>query len=453
MPLRTKMIVVIVILLLGGVMLFLFRKTVRIPSRTTYSQKLLSLQKSARAGALVKNNSNHMYGLKFFDHLPKLNFDEFTEILSIEDGLVELECNVTIQKLLQYLYDNHLTLLVIPDMAHLTIGGIVAGIGGGSASFRHGFFHEQILDCEVLLRNGDVVRCSRQERPDLFYALPNSLGTIGYITKMRMKTVPLPGKYVRTRNLLFQTPRDFFDAIQHYQQLITCDFLDGTIFGPDSLVLVVGQYENNPAVVDNVVNDKIYWKSLIEDEEQCFEFLDYVYRFDTDLYYTSKDIPGTFGKILRSRSFRRLVPKSAVSTVKKLVPKLGIFDTNIGDIVQDVMIPFSRMREFFAWFQDNVGLYPLYVVPAESHEEFAFWPKTKLCDFGIGYGVEIDDAKSKTKSIEEKMLELGGRKLLYTQSPMTQENFWPIYDPGNVYSKIREKYSASGPNVWEKIAS
>ena len=48
-----------------------------------------------------------------------------------------------------------------------------------------------------------------------------------------------------------------------YQQDRTVDFLDGTIYGKNHFVLVVGKYKKRPdGPLDNFVNDKIYWKAI-----------------------------------------------------------------------------------------------------------------------------------------------------------------------------------------------
>jgi delta24-sterol reductase len=43
---------------------------------------------------------------------------------------------------------------------------------------------------ELVLANGDVVRCTKDEKPDLFYSVPWSYGTLGFLTAVEIEIVP-----------------------------------------------------------------------------------------------------------------------------------------------------------------------------------------------------------------------------------------------------------------------
>ena len=94
---------------------------------------------------------------------------------------------------------------VVPELKSITIGGAVVGVGVESSSFRsvsiasgccrnrhcrYGFVHETILEMEVLLANGEVLICTPDnEHSDLFFAIPNSYGTFGYILRLKGECV------------------------------------------------------------------------------------------------------------------------------------------------------------------------------------------------------------------------------------------------------------------------
>ena len=48
------------------------------------------------------------------------------------------------------------------------------------------------------------------------------------------------------------------------------------------------------------------------------------------------------------------------------------------------------------------------------------------------------------------MIELGGRKLLYSIHQMSDKKFWSIYDK-NKYDELRKKYNSKFPNLFEKL--
>ena len=419
-----------------------------------YLEKVSTLSSAIKDsnGFIVKKNSNHVFGLNTFSRASKIDMSHFTDICILahtftkDKNYIEVESSVTIKQVLDYLIPKGYILNVIPDMSHLTMGGIISGIGGGSASFRYGYFHESLLSFEMVLGDGTFLHCSRSENEELFYAVPNLLGTLGYITKLTIQ-IRQCKPYVETTNMVCKNAEDFFDLLQICRKQPDIDFLDGTIFGESLFILVVGTFCQKPnKKPDNFINDKIYWKSITTEKYHVFKTIDYIYRWDTDLYYTSMNIP----QWLNNPKIRRLVPKKCINLVKKILPYLGV-DNDIQDIVQDVLIPFKKAKEFYEWYDKTIGLYPVYICPAVSAEKFTFWNETSgLCDFGIGYGVEIDKPAEKTQKIEQEMMRLGGKKLLYTKTRLTEDEFWSIYDK-TVYQSLRSKYNSRFPNLYEKI--
>ena len=98
--------------------------------------KVLDLQKQIRnADEIVKKNSSHIFGLKKIDAPTKVDLSYFNNILALNQDTITVESNVTIKAILDYLIPKGYILNVTPDMSHLTMGGIIAGVGGGSSTF------------------------------------------------------------------------------------------------------------------------------------------------------------------------------------------------------------------------------------------------------------------------------------------------------------------------------
>ena len=410
--------------------------------------KILKLQQQIRDtdNQIVKKNGNHIFGLKTIKKATQIDLSHFNDILAMNQDTITVESSVTIKSILDYLIPKGYILNVTPDMSHLTIGGIIAGIGGGSATFRHGYFHESVTQFDIIIGNGDLLTCTPTQNSDLFYATANTLGTLGYITQLTLK-IRKCKPYVKTQNIYYQDAETFFAALEKYQADESIDFLDGTIFGKTSFILVIGKFQDNvEGELDNFVNDKIYWKSIQTEKEHWFKTGDYIYRWDTDMYYTSMVIPAW----MNNRMVRKCVPAATIPYIKKAMRYIGVDNNDIMDIVSDVLIPFPKMRDFYTWYDKEISLYPIYICPAQSGDNFSFWKKGLHCDFGIGYGIETDEAAKKRNKIEQKMLELGGRKLLYSRTKMKEDDFWKIYDKKK-YMALREKYHAKSPQWYDKI--
>ena len=123
-------------------------------SRVPYTERVYAaqIQLQSSDGNVVSKHSNHEYGLARLS-LPKLDLSSFDDIEYIPSELfVTVGSAVTIRQILSFLIDRSLVLSVIPDLGHLTMGGIVAGIGGGSRSFKNGYFHELVVEMDFLLK-------------------------------------------------------------------------------------------------------------------------------------------------------------------------------------------------------------------------------------------------------------------------------------------------------------
>ena len=70
------------------------------------------------------------------------------------------------------------------------MGGALAGIGIESSSFRYGLVHETITEIEILTGSGEIViATANNEHKNLFFAFPNSYGTLGYALRVRMQII------------------------------------------------------------------------------------------------------------------------------------------------------------------------------------------------------------------------------------------------------------------------
>ena len=79
---------------------------------------------------------------------------------------------------------------VVPQLRSITLGGAVTGLGIESTSFRNGLPHESVLEMDVLTGDGEVVTTTPGE--DLFEAFPNSYGSLGYATRLRIRLDKVP---------------------------------------------------------------------------------------------------------------------------------------------------------------------------------------------------------------------------------------------------------------------
>lgn len=355
---------------------------------------------------------------------------------------------------------------VVPQLKTITLGGALAGVGIESSSHRYGLVHDTVLEFDVLLGDGRVVTC----RPDnehaaLFYGFPNSYGTLGYALRVKAKAVPVK-PYVRLQHLAFSDPKKFFSELGKRLDAGEADFVDGTIFNENKLFISLGTFADSAPYTSDYTFEKIYYRSIAEKREDYLTISDYLWRWDTDWFWCSKNVLAqngfcrrfVFGKDrLGSRHYTKIMRwNSRVGATKKIERLLGLHSESV---IQDVDVPLARAAEFLDFYKDNVALWPQWICPigAAAHgASFALYPMRH--DWYVNFGFwdvkrtrEAHPAGHFNRLIENKVVELGGIKSLYSDSYFPRAEFERLYG-GEAYKSLKAKYDPGGafPGLYEK---
>jgi len=64
------------------------------------------------------------------------------------------------------------------------------GFGIETSSHKYGLFQHICVSYEIVLPDGKVVTCSETENSDLFYSIPWSHGTLGFLLSAEIRIVP-----------------------------------------------------------------------------------------------------------------------------------------------------------------------------------------------------------------------------------------------------------------------
>lgn len=119
------------------------------------------------------------------------------DILNVdfEKRIVRCEPMVNMGQLSEQLAQLGWTIPIVPELDDLTVGGLVMGTGVESSSHIYGLFQHICMSYELVLADGSCVTCSKDNNPDLFYAIPWSYGTLGLLTAVDIQIIPA-SKYV-----------------------------------------------------------------------------------------------------------------------------------------------------------------------------------------------------------------------------------------------------------------
>ncbi len=156
---------------------------------------------------------------------------------------------------------------------------------------------------------------------------------------------------------------------------------------------------------------------------------DYLWRWDTDWFWCSAAFGAQHPLVRRlwprrwrrSDVYHRLVGLDARrGRVDRLDPRAGRPQRE--RVVQDIEVPLARLPEFLAWFDEHVGMRPVWLCPLVAHRD---WPTYPLAPHRVYVNVGFwgtvhvgpDAADGPTnRAIEEQVHALGGHKSLYSEA-------------------------------------
>lgn len=90
---------------------------------------------------------------------------------------------------------------VLPDFLGLSVGGLIALGGIGYQTCRYGAVVDHVSQLTVVTGTGDIVECSAEMSPDLFFAARGGLGQFGIVVKARLEMMAAPPRIRFSRYL------------------------------------------------------------------------------------------------------------------------------------------------------------------------------------------------------------------------------------------------------------
>jgi FAD/FMN-containing dehydrogenase len=408
---------------------------------------------------LVKHSSN-LFRDRRERTKRRLDLNDFRHVLAVDAarGCVDAEGLVTFEALVDATLAHGVMPAVVPQLKTITAGGAVAGVGIEATSFRHGLVHDTLLEADVLLPDGEVVTCRPDnEHRELFLALPNSYGTLGYLLRVRLKTLPVR-PFVAVEHRRFASAAAFFAALAAACDDPGSDFVDGVVFGAGDLVLSIGRFADAAPATSDYTFERIYHQSLRSLPKDWLTTRDWLWRWDTDWFWCSShfgaDRPWVRRLLgrerLNSRTYTRWMRWNARWGATRLLARAR--GRHVESVIQDVDLPWANAPRYLEFLLAEIGIVPIWVCPirpAEPARPFTLYPLApgvRYVNFGFWDVVEQRapfPAGHFNRLVERRLADLGGIKSLYSDAFFSREEFAVAYRM-DAYAAVKARYDPDG---------
>jgi FAD/FMN-containing dehydrogenase len=415
---------------------------------------------------LAKRTSN-LFRPRSAPRVPGLDVSGLTGVLDVDPvaRTADVQGMCTYEDLVDATLAHGLMPLVVPQLRTITLGGAVTGLGIESTSFRNGLPHESVREMDVLTGAGELLTVRPEgEHADLFRAFPNSLGSLGYATRLRIELQPVRRR-VALRNIRFSRLEELVDAIRDVVAKgewagEPVDGMDGVVFSPGEAYLVLAGFTDDAERPSDYTGQDIYYRSLRTRTRDTLTTYDYLWRWDTDWFWCS----AAFGvqhpvvrrlwpqRYRRSDFYHRLVRLEHRHQVAARIDRWRGRPAR-ERVVQDVEIPLDGTAEFLRWFDRHVGMTPVWLCPLRLREPAGpgsarAWPLYPLqpgetyVNIGFWGSVPIAEGAADgdvNRAVERAVSEVGGHKSLYSDAYYDRASFDRLYG-GETWRAVKDRY-------------
>ncbi len=430
-------------------------------------QRLVASYRAIPDGApvrLAKRTSN-LFRARTATDTPGLDTSGLTGVVGVDPDArtADVQGMCTYEDLVAATLPYGLTPLVVPQLRTITLGGAVTGLGIESTSWRNGLPHESVLEMDVLTGSGEVVTADATSRnTDLFRGFPNSYGTLGYATRLRIELEPV-GRTVSVRHVRFhdleallRTVDEVMSSGDHDGEPV--DYVDGVVFSADESYLVLGRRSDETGATSDYTGQDVFYRSIQHDgprpRRDTLSTLDYLWRWDTDWFWCSRAF-GAQHPLVRRLWPRRWLRSSVYWKLVALDRRFDVADRLEARkgrpprerVVQDVEIPLANTAEFLRWFLREVPIEPIWLCPLTLRDDrswslYPLEPGERYVNVGFWSTVPVDPGEppgATNRRIEDEVSRLGGHKSLYSEAFYDEETFWRHYGGGE-YPALKERY-------------
>ncbi|NTS75939.1 FAD-binding oxidoreductase [Catenovulum sp. SM1970] len=179
--------------------------------------------------------------------------NQFTHFIDfdVEKGILTCGSGVSLADILATFVPKGWFVQVTPGTKFVTVGGAIASDVHGKNHHLDGCFSQHVLGFKMALASGEVVHCSRQSHPELFFATCGGMGLTGVIVEVELQLLPISSSYINQTTIKAENLEQALTLFeQHYDTTYSVAWIDCLATG-DSLgrsLLMFGEHDSDGAL-------------------------------------------------------------------------------------------------------------------------------------------------------------------------------------------------------------
>lgn len=397
---------------------------------------------------------------------------ELRDILGVDTKrkVVRLEPLVSMGQVTALLSPMGWTLAILPELDDLTVGGLINGFGIEGSSHKYGLIQHICESFEIVMADGSLVRCSKTENPELFYNIPWSHGTLGFLVAAELRIVPSK-KYVRLKYTPCFSRKEMIETFRRASLEERSEFLECLMFSKETGVVMEGDLTDDAewSKVNAIGNYYKPWffehvKSYITQHRTGVEYIplrDYYHRHTRSIFWELQDIV-PFGNNVVFRYLLGWMMPPKISLLKLTETKATKKLYELHHVVQDMLVPIKDLDGALDCFDKEFLLYPLWLCPFKVFHtpiRGLMNPSNDQDEMYVDIGaygnpqVKGFVAKTALRNVEKFVRSVKGFQAMYADSHLTREEFREMFDHEN-YDKLRKQYNCEKafPEIYDKVS-
>jgi decaprenylphospho-beta-D-ribofuranose 2-oxidase len=397
---------------------------------TNVTDKLLPRGLGRSYADQATNTQHSILKMERMNHF--LAFDKLSGILKCEAG-------VSLEKIIEYLAPRGWFPMITPGTKYITIGGAIANDVHGKAHHADGSFVNCTIDFTILLADGRILKASREENSDLFWANFGGLGLLGTILTATIQLRKVETTYFTQKAFAAKNLEEMLDAIEASEEKFTSSvaWLDSMARGKNlgRGVLTMGNHATLAELPSNLKSNPLKVgekpKLSVPFYLPSFSLNPFTVKIlNTALYILQKN-----GKAIAHYD-KFFYPLDMINNWNKGYGKKGFIQyqfvlpekngrENIRAILTEITksdcVPFLNVLKKFGEGQGMLSF------PSKGY--------TFAIDFPI-----TDQLKPFTKKLDDMVLGMGGRIYLGKDAYLDEATFKAMYPQYKEWLDIKRKY-------------